>query len=161
MKDKQKTSIRRAAALVGVLAIVVGFAVSPSADEGGAGQIEFTDVRQQTKDFHRYFREIELTAEQEAVMREALEDLAAPCCQDKSAYTCCCECNMGRSWWGLSKFLIAEKGAGAEEVREAVSRWFDFIHPRGSSGTACYTGGCARSFKDDGCGGMREDQVVF
>ena len=123
--------------------------------------IRFHDVTAQTAEFMGYHRTIELTLEQRAVMKEALLPLAAPCCKDKSAYTCCCECNMGRSWWGLSKHLIVDRGMGAEEVRETVSEWLDFIHPNGAAGDSCYSGRCNLPFNQDGCGGMRPDRVVF
>jgi len=121
----------------------------------------FSNVREQTREFHAYNRAITLTAEQEAVMQEALTSLKAPCCSDRTALTCCCDCNMARSWWGLSKHLIANQGLGAEEVRTAVSEWFEFINPGGFSGNACYTGGCSRPFRQNGCGGMKEENVIF
>lgn len=149
------------AAAIAVLAIV---AVSTRGEEATtpAGSIyEFSDVREQTAEFLAYNRSIALTVEQEAVMREALTALKAPCCADRSAYTCCCECNMAKSWWGLSKHLIANQGLGAQEVRTAVGEWIAFINPEGFSGNACYTGRCSRPFREDGCGGMKETEVIF
>ena len=123
--------------------------------------MEFHDVRAQTEEFHRYYHTIQLSREQEAVMKEALLPLPAACCKDRSAYTRCCKCNMGRSWWGLSKHLIADRGLGAEEVRTAVAEWMKFIHPDGADGRACYSGRCRLPFKKDGCGGMSAGQVAF
>lgn len=125
------------------------------------GEVEFTDVRRQTAEFHRYYEEITLTPEQQRIFDEALADLQAPCCSDRSALTCCCECNMARSWWGLSKHLIAERGYDAARVRSAVEAWFEFINPDGFSGDACYTGGCFRPFRQNGCGGMDESQIAL
>ena len=121
----------------------------------------FSDVREQTIEFHAYNRSITLTPEQQEVMTEALTALKAPCCSDRTALTCCCDCNMARSWWGLSKHLIANEGLGAEQVRTAVSEWFEFINPGGFSGNACYTARCGLPFHENGCGGMKEDSVIF
>ncbi|MGB3562934.1 MAG: hypothetical protein WBH85_11380 [Thermoanaerobaculia bacterium] len=121
----------------------------------------FSDVRKQTIEFHAYNRAITLTTEQEAVMREALTGLKAPCCSDKTALTCCCDCNMAKSWWGLSKHLIANQGLGAEQVQMAVAEWIEFINPDGFSGTACYIRRCSRPFEENGCGGMTEKNVIF
>mgnify|MGYP003343809689 CR=1 FL=1 len=126
-----------------------------------ASPIEFTDVRKHTEDFVGYYNSIELTPEQELVKRQALSRIPAPCCSDKSAYTCCCPCNMAKSWWGLSHHLIANEGASADEVKAAVEGWIEIIGPKGFSGKACYTGGCVRPFHRNGCGGMNENQIVF
>ena len=103
---------------------------------------------------------IRLTAEQEAVRREALEALPAPCCARFSAATCCCECNMARATWGLAKHLIADEGYDAEQVRKAVAAWHAEINPDGFSGEACFNGGCGRAFANDGCGGMDRHKLV-
>jgi hypothetical protein len=131
------------------------------AEEAYGSVVTFTDVKSQTLEFHRYHRTIQLTPEQHDVMREALTDIPAPCCSDRSALTCCCECNMAKSWWGLSKHLIADRGLGAEQVRVAVNEWLEFINPEGFSGDVCYTGGCGRPFRENGCGGMNENHVSF
>jgi hypothetical protein len=86
--------------------------------------------------------------------------------------TCCCDCNLAKSVWGLSGYLAAEKGFGAEQVQESALQWLRFIHsdyyvgrelanrgvnpdkydlPRGDS---CYTGRCELPFEGAGCGGM-------
>lgn len=77
-----------------------------------------------------YDAEIELTAEQEEIKRAALTPIPAPCCSDRSAYTCCCQCNLGRAWWGLSKVLITEHGQSAAEVQSNVERWIRNVRPR-------------------------------
>ena len=104
-------------------------------------------------------REIELTEAQEQVMKDALAPMPAPCCSDNSAYTCCCPCNLAKSWWGLSKHLIAEHGAGVEEVRTTVQEWFSRLSPDGFSGDVCGTGGCNRALRNNGCGGMSATKV--
>ena len=126
-----------------------------------ASPIEFTDVKENTKEFIGFYNSIELTPEQELVKRKALSAIKAPCCSDNSAYTCCCPCNMAKTWWRLAHHLIVDEGYGADEVQAAVEGWIDFIGPKGFSGNACYTGGCVRPFHRNGCGGMNEDQVVF
>ncbi len=123
--------------------------------------IVFRDVRSQTLEFIEWDETIELTPTQEAVKKSALEALSAPCCSDNSAYTCCCPCNISRSTWGLSKWLIVEKGFSATQVREKAAEWIAFLNPDGYSGRACYTGGCPRPFHKDGCGGMNPTDVQF
>lgn len=122
----------------------------------------FHDVEAQTHQFMEWEQSIQLTPEQEAVKKAALEALPAACCGENSAYTCCCPCNLSRTVWGLSQHLIAERGYSAVQVREAVQDWLAFINPDGFSGDVCPTrGGCQRSFADGGCGGMNPNQVVF
>lgn len=140
--------------------------VSTPADRAGSSTAEpeqsrFTGNRAETERFLGYYESIQLTAEGEANRVEALEALPAPCCAQFSAATCCCECNMARATWGLAKHLIAEEGAGVDEVRDAVSEWHRAINPNGFSGSACFTGGCARTFKNDGCGGMKRGDLVL
>jgi hypothetical protein len=124
-------------------------------------KVHFTGDAAETQRFLGYFRSIELTKEQEAVRREALEALPAPCCAKFSAATCCCPCNMAKASWGLAKHLIVEQGAAVVEVRAAVSEWYRAINPGGFSGDACFTGGCARPFAENGCGGMKDSELVF
>jgi hypothetical protein len=109
----------------------------------------------------RFYESIQLTPQQEAVRQEALQAIPAPCCSTFSAATCCCECNLSRTIWGLSKYLIAQEGRSAEEVRAATGSWVDAINPSGFAGDTCFKGGCGRSFKEGGCGGMRSDQLIF
>lgn len=152
-----RNSISRAfAAFAGVVMIIV--AAWPAA---GAGEIVFKDVKQQTQQFMEWHKTIKLTPRQEAIKKAALTALPAPCCSDNTAYTCCCECNVSRTIWGLSHYLIAKEGAGAKQVTTKVKEWIAFVNPNGSGGRACYSGGCARPFAKDGCGGMNAGQVIF
>ena len=147
--------------LVGLAASIVllaGFSTVARSDD----PIEFTDVREQTLAFIEYENNVTLTPEQEAIKREALTALPAPCCSDNSAYTCCCPCNMAKSWWGLAAYLIVEKGYDAPQVQTKVAEWFEFINPDGFSGDVCYTsGGCMKPFNKNGCGGMSDRNVAF
>ncbi len=144
-----------------VVAFLLGFGGAVLADAGAEAEIRFDDVRRQTEEFVRYNREIQLTPEQLRVMQQALDALPAPCCRDRTATTCCCTCNMARSWWGLAKHLIADQGLAAREVRAKVAEWIEFIHPDGYAGDACYRGRCGRPFRHDGCGGMQDGEVVY
>lgn len=117
--------------------------------------------RAETEQFLSWYRTIELTAEQESLRVQALSELPAPCCKEFSAATCCCSCNMARAGWGLAKHLIVEQGATAEQVRAEVAAWHRAINPGGFSGDACFTGGCGRPFAKNGCGGMKETELVF
>lgn len=123
---------------------------------------KFTDVRQQTAAFHQYEKTIKLTPAQQAIYREALEGLPAPCCNDNSALTCCCPCNSARAWWGLAKHLVADLGYDAKETRAKVAEWFRYINPSGWPGNTCYTqNGCNKPFHQAGCAGMTPEQVTF
>lgn len=123
--------------------------------------LAFEGSRAEAERFIGYHRSIHLTPKQEATKREALEAIPAPCCSNFSAATCCCECNLAKTIWGLSNLLIAEKGFGAEQVRDAVNTWIAAIDPSGFPGDSCSTGGCGRSFEEGGCGGMLESQLTF
>jgi hypothetical protein len=151
--------------LVLVLALGRVVAISEaSTGDGGTAEsatLTFEGSRAEAERFMVYHRSIHLNAEQEAVKREALEAIPAPCCSNFSAATCCCECNLTRTIWGLSAFLIAEKGFTAEQVRDAVNAWIQAVNSSGFSGDACYKGGCGRPFEAGGCGGMHESQLVF
>ncbi|MXX77266.1 MAG: hypothetical protein F4210_10845 [Holophagales bacterium] len=107
-----------------------------------------------------YDAEIHLTAEQEEIKRAALTPIPAPCCSDRSAYTCCCQCNLGRAWWGLSKVLITEHGQSAAEVQANVERWIRSVRPQGFAGDSCYTGRCSTAARHDGCSGMNPRRIV-
>jgi hypothetical protein len=133
---------------------------SQGREEPQTAPFAFEGSRAEAERFIGYYDSIELTAAQEAVRKEALQAMPAPCCSNFSAATCCCECNMARTIWGLSKFLITQEGRGAEEVREAASAWVHSINPSGYTGDACFTGGCGRSFKEGGCGGMHKNHLT-
>ena len=93
-------------------------------------------------------------------MERALSTIPAPCCAKYTMATCCCPCNLAKSAWGLSKYLIAERGYEAPRVRKTVLDWLRVTNPDGYTGNACFTGGCDRSFADNGCGGMNEKQLI-
>lgn len=121
--------------------------------------LSFTDARRQAAEFISYHRSIVLTPEQQEIMKTGLSRIPAPCCAAYSIATCCCPCNLAKSTWGLSKFLIARRGTSASEVQAAASEWLRFINPRGYTGDACFRGGCERPFSQNGCGGMNERHI--
>lgn len=134
-----------------------------------------------TQQFIDWYNSIELSAEQQLIRDAALSPIPAPCCDKYPMTTCCCPCNLARSVWGLSAYLIAEKGYGADQVREATSQWLHFIRPDyyvaselkaegitpglygfSTEGT-CFTDHCDRQFYAEtpsnhlgGCAGMEE-----
>ncbi|MCH7666496.1 MAG: hypothetical protein IH936_11285 [Acidobacteria bacterium] len=145
--------------LLAIAAIGCGAALVACAASADGAEFAFTTAEQDTQRFMTWEREIELTEAQEQVMKDALAPMPAPCCSDNSAYTCCCPCNLAKSWWGLSKHLIAEHGAGVGEVRTTVQEWFSRLSPDGFSGDVCGTGGCNRALRNNGCGGMSATKV--
>ena len=126
-----------------------------------ATDTKFTDVQAQTKEFIGYYNSIKLSPEQEAIKTAALKPLPAPCCSSFSMATCCCKCNLSKSIWGLSNYLIAKQNYNTVQVREAAQKWVKFVNKAGYSGIVCSTGGCDRPFKNDGCGGMNENEIAF
>jgi hypothetical protein len=125
-----------------------------------AGAFIFEGSQAEAEKFIAYYDSIQLTAEQEEIRLAALREVPAPCCSTFSAATCCCECNLSRTIWGLAKFLIAREGRSAGEVRLAVAAWVDAVNSSGYPGDTCFKGGCGRSFREGGCGGMRVDQLI-
>ena len=116
-------------------------------------------VRAEAARFLSYYHSIHLTSEQEDVKTRALSPLPAPCCSNYSMATCCCACNLSKTVWGLSKHLIADEGYGVEETRAAVESWIQLLNPAGYSGRACFERRCNLAFHEDGCGGMREEDL--
>ena len=144
-----------AAALVAAATLTLA-SVTIGSEGASSGPIEFTDARAQGAEFMEHYYNIELTPEQDAIKRAALEPLPAPCCSDNSAYTCCCPCNLSKTIWGLSALLITEHGADAQTVQNQVKDWIAYVNPNGYSGNVCTrAGGCPKPFAEDGCGGMR------
>jgi len=123
--------------------------------------VKFFDAPSQAAEFIGYSRSIRLTASQLKVWGAALGSMSAPCCNDFPLSTCCCPCNLAKSSWGLANFLIARRGATADQVRDSVAAWLAFVNPAGFSGDVCASsGGCARRFSHNGCGGMDERNLL-
>lgn len=116
--------------------------------------IVFSEIQSQTPKFLSYYESITLSSEQENLKTAVLSSMSAPCCDDPLS-TCCCPCNLAKTVWGLSNFLIAEYGYNAKQLEDTVTQWLNFTNPSGYSGVACYEGRCEFPFEQDGCGGMR------
>ncbi len=129
--------------------------------------------------FLDWYYEIDLDTKESDVLRDALVELVAPCCDDNTMFRCCCEkgeraCNLVRSGKGLASYLIHDKGYTAEEVRAAVLQWLHFARPdyyvarelkeRGlnprhynlTTFGSCYRQLCEVPISQGGCGGMNE-----
>lgn len=122
--------------------------------------IPFKDARAQAVEFIDYYNSIKLTPEQERIKKAALSKIPAPCCAEFSIATCCCPCNLAKSVWGLSHYLIAKAGLGVDEVHRTAQDWMQFTNPDGYTGDACHKGGCKRPFHENGCGGMDEHHIL-
>lgn len=141
--------------------LAASLALDRAASSGTSRSMKFFDVPSQTAEFIGYARSVTLTPAQQKVREKALRAMAAPCCKEFPLATCCCPCNLAKSAWGLANYMIARRGAGAGEVREAVGAWLAFVNPNGFSGDACNSaGGCARRFAQNGCGGMDERNLL-
>ncbi len=143
-----------------IAAAIPSLSASSRAPTSSPKALAFDGSRAETELFMRYNRTIKMTTEQEARWREALGEMRAPCCDSFSAATCCCECNLARSIWGLAKFMVVMEDASASEVRSTVERWLSVANPNGFDGNSCSSGRCGKSFRDSGCGGMSEDRLV-
>lgn len=127
----------------------------------GPGPDAFTGSLDEVKTLIGFYHSIHLSPEQERLKVEALSAMPAPCCSKYSLATCCCPCNMAKAAWGLAARLITEKGYNAEQIRQAEASWLKRVNPNGFSGDSCFTGGCTRSMRANGCGGMKEETIVF
>lgn len=144
--------MKRSLVLLVLLAPTLSLAVLAA---GSTGSSTFYDARKQSQDFMGYYQSITLDHQQEAIKKRALSTIPAPCCSENSIYTCCCPCNLAKTVWGLSNYLIARKGANADQVHQAAVDWIKFVNPGGYPGNSCHTaGGCQRPFAHSGCGGM-------
>lgn len=124
------------------------------------GKLLFNDALAQSREFMGYHHTIELTPAQEAIKKQVLGAMPAACCSDSTAYTCCCPCNLSKTIWGLSNYVIARHGADARQLRGVVDTWMAFVNPNGYTGDACHRGGCNGGLSGGGCGGMQEDKLT-
>lgn len=150
-----------ASAIIFILAATTtGVRAAVTAQKAGGTALALREVRNRAEKYIDYWSAISLTPDQARVKAEALTAIPAPCCSDYSMLTCCCPCNLAKSAWGLSHYLIAKKGYTAPQVKGEVLRWLESINPAGFTGNACFKGGCGRPFSKNGCGGMDATQVV-
>jgi len=138
---------------------VAAAAVEQPATIALGGALVFRDRLAQSREFMGYHHTIELTAAQEAIKKEVLGAMPAACCSGSTAYTCCCPCNLSKTIWGLSNYVIARHGADAKQLRGAVGTWMAFVNPDGFGGNACYQGGCESRMSGGGCGAMSEEKL--
>jgi hypothetical protein len=117
--------------------------------------------------------------EADARYYDALSALVAPCCDDNTAFRCCCEtngqaCNIIRSGKGLAAHLIQDLNFETEQIQTSVYEWFRFARPdyylaveldaRGigpedyglTTHGSCYRQMCDTPISQGGCGGMGE-----
>ncbi len=149
------------ATIVLAASVLLGLSVisRPAAAGDGPASIQFVDAAAQAREFIGYYHSIALSPEQEQTKRTALGTLRAPCCNQFSLASCCCPCNLAKSAWGLSHYLIAKQNLTAEQVNATVVGWLRFVNKDGFTGDACFSDGCGRPFHGNGCGGMREAQI--
>ena len=127
----------------------------------GAAAPKFFDSASQAAEFIGYDRSIALTPEQQKLRDKALSSIPAACCDKFSQAICCCPCNLAKTVWGLSNYMIVRQHTGASELVGAVRAWLKFVNPKGFTGDVCDSaGGCGRTFRDDGCGGMDEKNLL-
>ena len=164
MKSIQPTLTRTFVAAIITAAALSGFALPIKAETAVTQKNHrpvFKDLPAQTKEFIGYADSISLAPEQQKVKEAVLSTIPAPCCKKFSTATCCCPCNMAKSIWGLSNFMLARHNASAEELRTAVDGWIRVINPSGFTGDACDNGGCKRPFAKNGCAGMDQEHLIF
>jgi hypothetical protein len=138
-----------------------------------------------TQMFIDWYNTIGLTQAERMLRDDALAPFVAPCCDEYPMSTCCCECNLSRSIWGLCAYLISEYGYSIDQLRVAALQWSRFIRPDYyvaqaleeagrnpaiygvSTESSCFTDRCELPFYREvgpryigGCGGM-EDLVAM
>lgn len=104
---------------------------------------------------------IRLSPEQQRIADTVAGVVPMPCHRGKTLAARCCACNLGKSIAGVIKEQIAQKGADAEQAKKAALEWIQSVNPGGYSGGACPGGRCRRPFREDGCAGMKESDLVY
>lgn len=149
------------AALILGAPLCASVALERAASAKGSSPIRFFDAPSQAAEFIGYSRSITLTPAQKEIRDKALSAMPAACCDKFSQATCCCPCNLAKTVWGLSNYLIARKNASAPQVQAATRDWLKFVNPKGFTGNICDSaGGCGKTFSNDGCGGMDERNLL-
>lgn len=129
--------------------------------------------------FVEWWYTIVASVEADARYVDALTTLVAPCCDDNTAFRCCCEkdgqaCNIIRSGKGLAAHLIQDLDFETEQIQASVLEWFQFARPdyylaaeldaQGlkpkdydlTTYGSCYRQMCDVPISQGGCGGMQE-----
>ncbi|MGE5717072.1 MAG: hypothetical protein ACM369_10520 [Acidobacteriota bacterium] len=151
------------AVVLTALILGAGLAVAAPATKAPTSKKPATtqDVRALTRQYIAWSDSITLTPEQQKIKEEVLSSIPTVCCSKFSMLTCCCACNMAKTIWGLSNHLLVHDRADAKHLRSAVLQWTRLVGKSGFTGDACFKGGCARPFAENGCGGMDGEKVVF
>jgi len=167
--DKEAGMLRRSrfstwiwlAITLGLLPLIAALLLEGAAKAAPARKARFFDAPSQAAEFIGYNWSIELSPAQKKLRDRALSGIPAPCCKKFSAATCCCPCNLAKSIWGLSNYLIVREDANLPQIQKTVRGWIAFVNAKGFSGDACDTaGGCGRSFSKNGCAGMDERNLL-
>jgi len=141
--------------------LCAALALEHAASSRSAAPIRFFDAPSQAAEFIGYNRSITLTPAQKTLRDKALAAMPAACCDKFSQATCCCPCNLAKTVWGLSNYLIVRQHATVPEVQASIRGWLKFVNPKGFTGDICDApGGCRRTFSSDGCGGMDERNLL-
>ncbi len=150
-----------------MLLLVVGILLSAAVALAGTGEHMHQEKAPKSEMISRaevlklmeYEKFHDLTPEQEALRVAGLENIKAPCCAEYSAATCCCPCNLAKALWGFTKKMILEDQATAGQIQVEAEAWLANISVEEFTGDACFDGGCGRSMRHNGCGGMQEEDV--
>src|SRR6266508_6887348 len=118
---------------LGVVVLILGaplcaaLALERAASRSAAAPIRFFDAPSQAAEFIGYSRSITLTPAQKTLRDKALAAMPAACCDKFSQATCCCPCNLAKTVWGLSNYLIVRQHATIPEIQTAVRGWLKFV----------------------------------
>lgn len=135
------------------LALTVAFAMWRGARAAGAA--DPPEVKARAASYLASDETVTLTLEQERTRTSALASLPSPCCKKHTLAEKCCSCTLAKTISGLTKQLIADEHAPAEEVTAAAKEWIAFADKDGFPGHACMNQlACHKPFRQHGCGGM-------
>lgn len=118
------------------------------------------DISLKMSKYITYYKTIELTDSQKSLKDRALKKIKAPCCKDRTMDTCCCPCNLAKSVWGLSAYLITKENVNENQLILAVNNWIKISHQGKIAGDSCYKGHCTLPVHKDGCGGMDDKNII-
>lgn len=193
MRSTPRISRWRFGFIVGAVALFAIFAVTQGADDDVVAVIEASIIPAEGTEtpyeiplsleslplFVGWWYTLVPQIDADPRYHDALIGLVAPCCDDNTAFQCCCEkngqaCNIIRSGKGLAAYLISELDYTAEAINESVLQWFRFARPdyyvaaelraQGmrpaayglTTAGSCYRGKCSVAISEGGCGGMEE-----
>src|SRR5215470_6804111 len=103
---------------LGLLPLLAALLLEGAAKAAPAQKARFFDAPSQAAEFIGYNRSIDLSPAQKKLRERALSGIPAPCCEKFSAATCCCPCNLAKSVWGLSNYMIAREDANLPQIQK-------------------------------------------